>query len=81
MKLERKPAYGPSSIPLMGVTMKIQLSQTPEYGKGVLISKSQITLKAAKTEAREMKDDFLNFSLNEKALIVFMLTVTFSEYS
>lgn len=76
MKLERKPAYGPNNIPLIGVAIKIQLYQTPENGKGKLINESQITLKAAKTEINEIKDDFLNFSINEYMLVPFILTIT-----
>jgi hypothetical protein len=61
MKLEKKPADGPSMIPVIGSDMKIALSQTPEKGKGNPTHESQTTLNAAKTAISEMKAESLVF--------------------
>jgi len=58
IRVDRKPAYGPSTIPVIGSAMKIQLRQTPDESSGNPINESQMTLRDAKRATRETNKDF-----------------------
>jgi hypothetical protein len=77
IKVEKKLANGPSMIPAMGSDMKTQLYQTPEKGKGRLISESQITANAAKTAIRETNFESLNlFTETTEAFVIIVFDFT-----
>lgn len=58
IRVDKNPAYGPRTIPVMGSEMKIQLNQTPDESSGTPINESRTMLKEAKTATSETNWDF-----------------------
>lgn len=83
MKVEKKLAYGPNIIPLIGSAIKIQLYHTPEMFRSGPINESQTIVNAAKTAINDTNDDSFNLFIQfhlliaRAAFVILRYTLTF----